>query len=103
MLVIYKFLSKVLQIILNILFVIQITLMILVFLTATYWFLNLINIPAFDFAKPIADAVSGFVKLFYQQEVELGGVYVDASILLFDLIAVVMVFVITNLNFIFTE
>lgn len=101
MLIIYKFLSKILQIILNILFVIQITLIILVFLTATYWFLNLINLPAFDFVKPIADLITDFVKLFYSQEVELGGVYIDASLLLFDLISVVLVFVITKSKFYF--
>lgn len=101
MLVIYKFLSKILQIILNILFVIQITLVILIFLTATYWFLNLINMSAFDFVKPIADLITDFIKLFYPQEVELGGVYVDASLLLFDLISVVLVFVITKSKFYF--
>lgn len=101
MLIIYKFLSKILQIILNMLFVIQITLIILVFLTATYWFLNLINLSAFDFVKPIADLITDFVKLFYSQEVELGGVYIDASLLLFDLISVVLVFVITKSKFYF--
>ncbi len=101
MLVIYKFLSKVLQAILNILFVIQITLMILVFLTATYWFLNLINVTAFDFVRPIADAASSIIRLFYNQEVEIGGVYIDGSLLLFDLIAVVIVFIITKSKFYF--
>ena len=65
MLVIYKFLSKILQFILNVLFVIQITLMILVFLTATFWFLNLINVTAFDFVSPIADVISNLIKTFY--------------------------------------
>ena len=96
MLIIYKFLSKILQFILNILFILQITLMVLVFLTATYWFLNLINVTAFDFVSPIADFASNLVKTFYRQEVEIGGVYVDASLLLFDLLAVVFVFVITK-------
>lgn len=101
MLVIYKFLSKILQFILNILFVIQITLMVLVFLTATYWFLNLIHITAFDFVAPIADFISNIVKIFYHQEVEMGGVYIDASLLLFDLIAIVFVYVITKSKFYF--
>ena len=68
---IYKLLTKILQGIINLLFVLQIALMILVFLTATYWFLSLINVSAFDFAKPIADSVSEFVHLFYKQDVEL--------------------------------
>ena len=65
-------------------------------LTATYWFLTLINVTAFDFARPIADAISDLVKLFYHQEVMMGGIYIDGSLLLFDLIAVAIVFGITK-------
>ena len=101
MLIIYKFISKILQFILNILFVIQITLMVLVFLTATYWFLHLINCSAFDFVAPIADFLSNIVKNFYHQEVEMGGVYIDASLLLFDLIATAFVYMITKSKFYF--
>lgn len=49
MIQIYKFISKIINGIINLLFVIQIVLMILVFLTATYWFLSLIDIHIFDF------------------------------------------------------
>lgn len=96
MILIYKLLSKIIKFIINILFVVQITLMILVFLTATYWFLTLINVTAFDFAKPIADVITDMMKLFYHQEVMMGGVYIDGSLLLFDLIAVAIVFAITK-------
>lgn len=98
---IYKLLTKILQGIINLLFVLQIALMILVFLTATYWFLSLINVSAFDFAKPIADSVSEFVHLFYKQDVELGGVFIDGSLLLFDLIAIVIVFGIAKSKYYF--
>lgn len=98
---IYKLLTKILQGIINLLFVLQIALMILVFLTATYWFLSLINVSAFDFAKPIADSVSEFVHLFYKQDVELGGVFIDGSLLLFDLIAIVIVFSIAKSKYYF--
>ncbi len=96
MISIYKAISKILQFLINVLFVIQISLMILVFLTAAYWFLNLINVNAFDFVKPIADAVSDFVRIFYHNDVEVGGVYVDGSLLLFDLLAVIFVFLLTK-------
>lgn len=70
--------------------------MILVFLTATYWFFELINVQVFEFAAPIALAISDFMKLFYNQNVAVGGVYFDGSLLLFDLIALVIVFGITK-------
>jgi len=54
----YRLLLKFVYFVINILFVLQIAIMIVVFLTAVYWFLNLIDVSAFDFAKPVADAAS---------------------------------------------
>ena len=71
----YKLLIKIIKGTINLLYVLQIGLMVLVFLTATYWFFSLINVTAFDFAKPIADSISNFMYSFYNQDVELGGVF----------------------------
>ncbi len=95
----YKGLIKVLEFLLNIMFVLQIALMITVFLTATYWFFDLIDSTAFAFAKPLADNVSDFVRLFYQEDIEIGGVYIDGSLLLFDILALIAVFLITKSKF----
>ncbi len=95
----YDTIINILKLVINILFVLQITLMILVFFTATYWLFNLLNITAFDFAQPIAMAVSDFVKLFYNQEVEIGGLYIDSSLLLFDLIAIAVVYGIAKFKY----
>ena len=83
----YEGLSKFLHTIINVLFVIQIVIMIVVFLTASYWFFDLINSDLFSFAQPLASSVSDFVKLFYDREVQAGGVYIDGSLLLFDILA----------------
>jgi len=99
MLKFYKFLIKSLEFLLNIMFVLQIALMITVFLTATYWFLDLINCSAFEFARPLAETISDFVRLFYQEDIEIGGVYIDGSLLLFDILALVAVFLITKSKF----
>ena len=98
---IYKLISKIIKGVINLLFVVQIVLMILVFLTATYWFFSLINVGVFDFAKPIADAVTEFMHLFYKQDVELGGVFIDGALLLFDLLAIVVVFCIAKSKYYF--
>ena len=58
MIKIYKLLLNMLKIVINIAFVLQIMLMVIVFLTATYWFLSLINVSAFDFVKPLADTIA---------------------------------------------
>lgn len=99
MISIYRFISRMINSFINILFVIQIALMILVFLTATYWFLSLLEINAFSFVEPIANAVSDIVKIFYNQSVSVGGVFIDGSLLLFDIIAIVVVFGIAKLKY----
>ncbi len=95
----YKALIKSLEFLLNVMFVFQIALMITVFLTATYWFLDLINCSAFEFVRPLAESISDFVRLFYQEDIEIGGVYIDGSLLLFDILALIAVFLITKSKF----
>ena len=99
----YKLLIKIIKGIINLLYILQIGLMVLVFLTAAYWLFSLINVSAFDFAKPIADSISEFVYSFYKQDVELGGVFVDGSLLLFDLISIVVVFGIAKSKYYFHQ
>ena len=82
-----KMLKKAIQLILNILFVIQIIIMLIVFFTAAYWFFSLANTRIFSFAEPIANSVTNFMHIFYTPKVVLGDTYVDASLLLFDIIA----------------
>jgi hypothetical protein len=65
--------------------------MILVFLTATYWFLSLLNVHAFDFAASIADALIRFVHIFYKKRISIGGQEIDGALLMFDFAAVVLV------------
>ena len=96
MLKIYESISKFLQFIINILFVLQIIFMIVVFLTASYWFFDLINSDIFAFVEPLANFITDFMRLFYDREVQVGGVYVDGALLLFDLIAIVFVFLISR-------
>ena len=90
---------KFLSFIINLLFVLQITLLILIFFTAAYWFFNLIEIHIFDFAEPIANCISDLIRLFYTQDIEVGGIYIDGSLLLFDFIALILIFMITKFKY----
>ena len=92
MIKVYETISKLLKFIINVLFILQIALMIIIFLTAAYWFFNLLNSDIFSFARPLADTITDFVRIFYDRDVEVGGVYVDGSLLLFDIVALVFVF-----------
>ena len=94
-----KLLKGLCKFLLNILFVIQIILVILIFLTAAYWFFDLIESTLFVFAEPIATAVTNFVKFFYDKDVMVGGTYIDSSLLLFDIFAGIAVFLLTKLKY----
>ncbi len=99
MIKIYKLFSNILKLIINIAFIVQIVLMVTVFLTATYWFLSLIEVSAFDFVKPLADVIAEFVRSFYTRDVNAGGMFIDASLLLFDIIAVVAVVALAKVKY----
>ena len=60
----YKFLSNILKFALNIIFLTQILLMVLVFFTASYWFFSLAGSKLFGFVEPMAESISEFIKLF---------------------------------------
>lgn len=98
MLGLYRALLKSIHVLLNIMFVLQILFLILVFLTATYWFCDLIEWDVFAFAEPIATAVSNFVKTFYNGDMEIGGIYVDSSLLVFDILSLLLVFALSKIK-----
>ena len=95
----YEFLSGLMKFVLNSVFIIQILLMLLVFLTASYWFFTLIDSHLFDFCAPMAEAITSFVKRFYEREIDVGGEYLDTSLLLFDFITIFVVILISKLKF----
>ena len=79
--------KKMWQMLINIVFIIQIILFIIIFLVTLYWFLDLIDKQFLTFINPLANFVSGLVKIFYRRMIEVGGVKIDGSILLFDIFA----------------
>ena len=64
----------------------QIILFLTIFSVSLYWFFELLNLHIIDFMQPVADFVRGFTKLFYKRMIEVNGVSVDGSILMFDII-----------------
>lgn len=99
MIKIYNFFKLLFDFILNLFFVIQIVLVILIFLTTAYWFFDLAGSTLFSFAEPIATAMSNIVKYFYNRDVMVGGTFIDSSLLLFNFCAVIIVFIISKLKY----
>ena len=82
---------KMWQYLINIVFIIQIILFIIIFLVTLHWFLDLIDKQFLTFVNPLSDFVSNLVKIFYRRMIEVGGVKIDGSILLFDIVALLLI------------
>ena len=80
------------QILIHLVSLIQILLLIVIFLVTLHWFLELINYQFLDGITPLSKYISGLIKLFYTRMIEVGGVKIDGSILLFDIIALALIF-----------
>ncbi|MBO6257559.1 hypothetical protein J6N69_05940 [bacterium] len=92
----FKILQKIIRLFINLLFALQIVLMVLVFFSAAYWFFGVAGFDFFMFAEPIAEAIADFVKIFYNSQIEIAGRTIDGSILIFDIVSILIVFVITK-------
>ncbi len=96
MILLFKILQKLIRLFINLLFAIQIVLMILVFFSAAYWFFGVAGFDFFMFAEPIAEAISDFVKIYYNSSIDIAGNTIDASILVFDIVSILIVFIISK-------
>ncbi len=83
---------KMWQILIHLVFIIQIFLFGVILLVTLHWFLELVNQQFLQFVQPMSDFVSGLIKIFYKRMIEIGGVKLDGSILLFDIIAILLIF-----------
>ena len=92
----FKVLQKLVKLFINLLFALQIVLMILVFFSAAYWFFGVAGFDFFMFAEPIAEAIADFVKIFYNSQIDVAGRTIDGSILIFDVVSILIVFIITK-------
>lgn len=99
MLKFYKSLIKLSEFVLNVMFVLQIVFMITVFLTASYWFLSLLGSSALEFVTPLANGITDLIRLFYHEDIEIGGQVIDGSLLLFDILVLITVFLITKAKY----
>lgn len=96
MIILFKILQKLMKLFINSLFALQIVLMILVFFSAAYWFFGVAGFDFFMFAEPIANAISDFVGMFCNTQIEIADKTIDGSILLFDIVSIVIVVVISK-------
>ena len=94
-----KQIKNLMKLTLHLFFIIQIALMILIFLTALYWFFSLAGIVIFPFMEPLVVVITKFVSIFYTPNIGIGGVVVDGSLFIFDVISLACVYLISKLKY----
>jgi hypothetical protein len=88
-----SFLQKILKFFVNIVFLLQIALSVMVFIITVYWFMSLLGWDYFDFAKPIADFAAGMVRIFLPRNAWGPGITgFELSLLYFDIAALLLVY-----------
>ena len=88
MLILLKIYSKLLKVFVSLLFCLQLLLMLLVLLIAMHWFTSLLESHIFDFMAPAAEFIKDFMKVFYDKTIDIGGVVVDGTLLLFCMLGI---------------
>ncbi|MCI1274337.1 MAG: hypothetical protein LKG27_07905 [Clostridiaceae bacterium] len=98
MLLVYNILKKSSKLLINLILIVQIILLILIFLTAGYWFCNAAGINFLAFVQPLAAHITSFVHSFYHQQAQVGEQSFDGSILLFDILAFIVIIFLSKLK-----
>lgn len=86
MLPIYIWLKRLVKALTNLVFVIQMILSIIIFLTAGYWLCTLLGINLLSFMQPFTVKIMSLTHMFYHQQAQVGEQEFDGSVLLFDII-----------------
>lgn len=98
MIQVYKGLDKALKLFGHIIMGVQLILFLTVLITAAYWLFDLIGLKLLVIVEPFASFITKFIHSFYHQQIEIGGQFFDGSLLLYDLIALAVIFALSRLR-----
>ncbi|MDR1167444.1 MAG: hypothetical protein LBK53_00950 [Heliobacteriaceae bacterium] len=87
----YNLFQKILKLLVNLIFILQIVLTLTVFTVTMYWLMSLLGQNSFDFALPLADFAASTVHIFFNGNIN-GGSF-DGTFLVFDIAALLLVFI----------
>ena len=99
MLIFWNTIYYLLKLFTNILFAFQIVILVLVFFTAGYCLFDLAGFSTFNFVEPLASVISEYIRMFYTKDIVLDGTFVDSSLLAFDIMGIIFIFIISKFKY----
>ncbi|MBP3925119.1 hypothetical protein J6E39_07760 [bacterium] len=90
--------KKIVKIFIHIIRFTQVCLSGLVFVVALFWLLDLAGINFLSPLIPFMDSISHFVRIFYHQEIVVGDEFFDGTLLFFDLLMVITIYLLFKLK-----
>lgn len=90
MLAFFNLMKRLLRLMIDFAFLLQIVATLLVFVFALYWFFNLVGWQPLDFLTPMADNISNFMHAYFSKQMSQGQ-QADGSLFIFIMLLLVLV------------
>lgn len=98
MLAILNFFKKLLRLFIDMSFMGQIIITVIIFAFAMYWFLDLINYQYLAFLTPVADNITNFMHAYFEESLNKGANNTDGSLFLFIMFLVIAITFLTQVK-----
>lgn len=98
MLQLFNLMKKLLRMFLDLAFMSQIILMVIIFAFVMYWFFDVINCQYLAFLTPVADNISEFMHEYFADSLSKGATKTDGSLFIFIMILLVTIGALTQVK-----
>ena len=98
MLQLFNLMKKLLKMFLDLAFMSQIILMVIIFAFVMYWFFDVINCQYLAFLTPVADNISEFMHEYFADSLSKGATKTDGSLFIFIMILLVTIGALTQVK-----
>ena len=98
MLQLFNLMKKLLKMFLDLAFMSQIILMVIIFAFVMYWFFDVINCQYLAFLTPVADNISEFMHEYFADSLSKGATKTDGSLFIFIMILLVAIGALTQVK-----
>ena len=98
MLQLFNLIKKLLRMFMDVAFMSQIILMVIIFAFVMYWFFDVINCQYLAFLTPVANNISGFMHQYFADSLSKGATKTDGSLFIFIMILLITIGALTQLK-----
>ena len=98
MVAILNFIKKLLRLFIDLSFMVQIIITVIILAFALYWFFDLINCQYLAFLTPVADNITNFMHAYFEESLNKGANNTDGSIFIFIVFLAIVISLLTKVK-----